>query len=82
MLILKIAIILIVTMIVLSPVLMRWSKVRTFIDEVSFEMTKVTWPSQEEVRDCTVLVFVSTIILTLMVGVVDKVFSMIVQLMF
>jgi preprotein translocase SecE subunit len=57
-------------------------KLKVFFDEVSFEMTKVAWPSQDEVVSGTILVGVVCVIVTLMVGVADKFLSELVKLMF
>lgn len=63
-------------------VALLWSKVvaavqrlRGFFGEVNFEMSKVAWPSTDEVVNSTVLVFIVAIALTLMVMVVDGVFA-------
>jgi preprotein translocase subunit SecE len=45
--------------------------IRQFTGDVRAEMDKVTWPSQAEIVNSTVLVFVVTIILTIMVWIVD-----------
>lgn len=69
-------------------VALSWSKVvvavqglRGFFNEVGFEMNKVTWPGTDEIVSSTVLVFIVAIALTLMVMVVDGVFSRIFSLL-
>ena len=66
----------------IKKVIPKLKELRVFFEEVSFEMTKVTWPTREEVINSTVLVLVVTIILVIMIGVVDSFFGRIVQFMF
>jgi preprotein translocase subunit SecE len=44
---------------------------RTFSSEVSYEMSKVIWPTREEVVNSTILVMVVVLILTAIVWVID-----------
>jgi preprotein translocase subunit SecE len=44
-------------------------------DEVVSELIKVTWPSREEVVNSTVIVIVTTIIASVILGVFDGVWS-------
>ncbi len=44
---------------------------KRYIEDVTAEMQKVTWPKPEELRGQTVLVFVVTFILTIFIGGVD-----------
>jgi preprotein translocase subunit SecE len=53
-----------------------------FIEEVSFEMGKVTWPSREEVINSTILVGITTFILTILIMFVDKIIGQIVYWVF
>ena len=46
-------------------------KILDFFNGVTKEMKKVTWPTREELKDSTVVVIVSTIILSLFVFVAD-----------
>ncbi len=73
---------LVLLVIVALAAALAWDKVvaaframRGFFSEVNFEMGKVTWPSTDEVINSTVLVFIVTIALTVMVMVVDGVFA-------
>lgn len=61
-------------------------KVRTFIGEVMVEMKKVSWPIKRgknvkpseryrELRDSTLMVIVSTLLLSAYIGLVDVVLS-------
>jgi preprotein translocase subunit SecE len=61
------------------PKLKIW---KVFFEEVSFEMTKVTWPTRDEVINSTVLVIVVAILLIIMTGLMDAIYSRLVQFMF
>jgi len=50
-------------------------KFRNYIQDVSAEMRRVTWPGPDELRASTLLVIVATIILTVFIGVVDLLLS-------
>ncbi len=63
-----------------------FKKVRTFISEVTVEMKKVSWPIKRgknikpaeryrELRDSTLMVIVSTLLLAAYIGLVDVVLS-------
>ena len=74
---------------VVFVLLLNWKKtvagfdaLKVFFSEVSFEVSKVTWPTRDEVVSGVILVGVVCIILTLMVGVADKALSELVKLMF
>ena len=55
-------------------------KTRGFAREVSAEVKKVSWPSRKELQESTVLVIVSVIVIMIFVGIVDRIFSSIVEL--
>ena len=46
--------------------------VRTFFQEVVDEVRKSTWPQRQELMESTVVVLVSLLLLSLFVGVSDK----------
>jgi len=48
-------------------------KVRTFGHEVADEVRKSTWPQRQELIESTVVVLVSLLLLSLFVGVSDKI---------
>jgi len=50
-------------------------KIIDFINGVTKEMKKVTWPTKDELKDSTTVVITATIILSMFVFVVDAVFS-------
>ena len=49
-----------------------WSQGREFIKEVRVEATKVSWPSRNELRDSTIVVIVTVLIVSVFIGVVDR----------
>ena len=61
-------------LVILVGFLLRYRKEAVeFVADVRQEMTKVTWPDQQEITNSTVMVIVVTIILTLATGVLDKI---------
>ena len=62
---------------------MSWTtQVREFVKEVRVESTKVSWPSRNELRDSTVVVIVSVLLVSAFVGIVDRVLALAVGLLF
>ena len=49
--------------------------IRTFIDEAWSELKKVSWPTREQVRNLTVLVFAVSFSVGLYITVLDVVFQ-------
>ncbi|MCZ7556656.1 MAG: preprotein translocase subunit SecE [Bacteroidia bacterium] len=50
-------------------------KIIDFLNGVTKEMKKVTWPTQEELKESTVVVLVSTLIVGMFISLVDVVFT-------
>ena len=48
-----------------------WNAVHTFYDEVRMELKKCSWPSWPELKESTVVVIVSVVILGVFVGFTD-----------
>ena len=46
-------------------------KIKKFVKEVRFELTKVTWTTRQELIYSTIIVIVVSIILSIFIGVVD-----------
>ena len=57
-------------------------RVREFATEVRVESGKVSWPTRSELRDSTVVVIVTVIVVAVFVGIVDRVLTMGVGLLF
>jgi len=47
------------------------NKLTKFLKEVRQELTKVAWPSKEELRDSTIIVILLSVLLSAFIGVVD-----------
>ncbi|PWN06752.1 preprotein translocase subunit SecE [Rhodohalobacter mucosus] len=54
-------------------------KIKNFIDGVRKEMAKVTWPTQQELIDNTIIVVVFTIIISAFIFGIDQVYSTILE---
>jgi len=62
---------------------MSWvTQGREFVKEVQVESTKVSWPSRNELRDSTIVVIVTVLIVSAFVGLIDRALSMGVALLF
>lgn len=48
-----------------------FDKIKKFLKEVKFELTKVTWTTREELIYSTIIVIVVSIVLSIFIGVVD-----------
>ena len=55
------------------------NRFRTFITESWSELKKVTWPTRDQVRSLTVLVFLVSFVVGLYITVADTVFDQIVK---
>jgi preprotein translocase SecE subunit len=51
------------------------SRIRRFIEEAWSELKKVSWPTPEQTRNLTVLVFVVSLAVGLYITVLDTVFQ-------
>jgi preprotein translocase subunit SecE len=50
------------------------TRIRRYFDEVWSELRKVSWPTREQVRNLTVLVFAISFVVGLYVTVLDTIF--------
>ena len=50
-------------------------RIRRFIDEAWSELKKVSWPTREQVRNLTVLVFAISFVVGLYITVLDTIFQ-------
>ncbi len=55
------------------------TRIRRFIDEAWSELKKVTWPTREQTRNLTVLVFVISAALGVYITVFDLAFTTLVR---
>ncbi len=53
---------------------------RGFIDEVAVETKKVSWPTRSELRESTMVVIASVFIVSIVIGVIDLLFTQAVKL--
>jgi preprotein translocase subunit SecE len=49
----------------------RLDQLKVFLKEVRLEMSKVTWPTRVEIKDATVVVIISVIVIAAFIGVID-----------
>ncbi len=54
-------------------------KVKKYLSETKIEMKKVTWPTRDELKESTRIVIIATIIVTLFVGIVDQILTLIIK---
>lgn len=57
-------------------------KGREYVKDVRQEMTRVSWPTREELRDSTIVVIVAVLLVAAFIGVVDRVLTYAVGLLF
>jgi preprotein translocase subunit SecE len=57
-------------------------RVREFAKDVRVEITRVSWPTREELRDSTIVVIATVILVGAFVGVVDRILNLGVGLLF
>lgn len=57
-------------------------KIKQFLEDVRKEMKKVSWPSQQELVDYTIVVVIFTIILSAFIFAVDQVYSTILEVIY
>jgi preprotein translocase subunit SecE len=53
-----------------------------FIKEVRNELTRVSWPSRDEIRGSTAVVIAIVLILAVFIGLVDRALSFLVGIIF
>jgi preprotein translocase subunit SecE len=55
------------------------NRIRRFINESWSELKKVSWPSRNQVRNLTVLVFVVSFVVGLYITVADTIFDQVIR---
>ncbi len=55
-------------------------QVREFVKDVRQESTKVSWPTRDELRDSTIVVLVTVVLVAAFIGVVDLILTFLVNL--
>ena len=62
---------------------MGWmDQAREFAKDVRVESSKVSWPTRAELRDSTIVVIVTVLVVTVFVGIVDRVLTVGVGMLF
>jgi preprotein translocase subunit SecE len=57
------------------------TRIRRYFDEVWSELRKVSWPTREQVRNLTVLVFAISLVVGIYITVLDSVFQFAIDLL-
>ncbi len=57
-------------------------RIREFTKDVRVEVTRVSWPSREELRDSTIVVIATVLLVALFVGIIDWILNQGVALLF
>lgn len=57
------------------------NRIRRFLDEAWSELKKVSWPTRDQVRNLTVLVFVLSFVVGLYIAVFDTLFAQAISLL-
>lgn len=57
-------------------------QLQEFVKDVRLESTKVSWPTREELRDSTTVVIIMVLLVALFVGIVDRILTAAVGLIF
>ena len=57
-------------------------QVREYLKDVRAELTKESWPTSEELRDSTVVVIVTVLLVATFIGIVDQGLNRVVALVF
>ena len=58
-----------------------WSQAGAFLKDVRVEMTKVTWPTWEELKGQTIVVIVAVLLIAAFIGSVDLVLSNLIEML-
>ena len=56
------------------------TRIRRYFDEVWSELRKVSWPTREQVRNLTVLVFAISLVVGIYISILDAVFQNVIAL--
>jgi preprotein translocase subunit SecE len=55
---------------------------REFVKDVRLESAKVSWPTRDELRDSTVVVLITVLLVAAFIGVMDRILTFSVGLLF
>ena len=57
-------------------------QIRDYTKDVGAELRKVSWPTRNELRDSTVVVIVTVLLVAAFIGIVDQILNRAVALLF
>ncbi len=57
-------------------------QMREFIKDVRLESAKVSWPTREELKDFTIVVLITVLLLAAFIGLMDRILTYAVGLLF
>ena len=58
------------------------AQIREFVKDVRVEAARVSWPTRDELRDSTVVVIVTVLLVAAFIGIVDQALNRVVALLF
>lgn len=58
------------------------AQVREFVKDVRIEAGRVSWPTRDELRDSTVVVIITVLLVAAFIGIVDQALNRVVALLF
>jgi preprotein translocase subunit SecE len=53
-----------------------FTAVNEYVKDVRIEMSKVSWPTREELRESTLVVIVMVFVIAIFIGIVDRALSL------
>ena len=56
-----------------------FEKIVKFFKETKAEMRKVTWPTRDELVGSTKIVIIATLVVTLFIGLIDQILTLIIR---
>lgn len=57
-------------------------QMREFVKDVRLESAKVSWPTREELKDSTIVVLITVLLVAAFIGVMDRILTFAVGLLF
>jgi preprotein translocase subunit SecE len=58
-----------------------WGRLKAFLKDVRVEMTKITWPTRQELKGQTIVVIVAVLLIAAFIGIVDLILSNMVKVL-
>ena len=59
-----------------------WEKLQKYLKETMAELRKMTWPTKDELIGSTVVVIVTSLIIVVFIGIVDRALTALVTFIF